>query len=217
SLIAHPDSLFRIASLSKQITSAAVLQLVQKTKLSLADNPITLLGLTPDPGGPVTPALSNMTIRELLQHTGGWSRETGCSNCGSEGDPMLEPETTAIAAAQGKGGPPSCTRIIEYMLTQPVNWTPGTVDDYSNVGYCVLGKVIAKKTGQSYADYVRTNILIPAGAGGIVQGRTIWPTDREVVYYDYPGAGAGQDVFAPGHNAFTNPYGNFYLEAMAAH
>jgi CubicO group peptidase (beta-lactamase class C family) len=215
SLIAHPDSLFRIASLSKQITSAAVLQLVQNNKLSLADNPFSLLGLKPDPAGPVTPALSNMTIRELLQHTGGWSRETGCSNCSTEGDPMFESET--IAAAQGKVGPPSCTRIIEYMLTQPVYWPPGTVYDYSNFGYCVLGQVIATETGQSYADYVRTNILNPAGAGGIVQGQTIWPTDREVIYYDFLGAGSGQDVFVPNLNAFTNPYGNFYLEAMAAH
>jgi CubicO group peptidase (beta-lactamase class C family) len=215
SLIVHPDSLFRIASLSKQITSAAVLQLVQNKKLSLAANPFSLLGLSPDPSGQLTSALSGMTIGELLQHTGGWSRETGCSNCSSEGDPMFESET--IATAQGKVDPPSCTRIIKYMLTQPVYWTPGAVYDYSNFGYCVLGQVIAKETGQSYADYVRTNILNPAGAGGIVQGRTIWPTDREVVYYDYPGAGSGQDVFAPSLNAFTNPYGNFYLEAMAAH
>jgi CubicO group peptidase (beta-lactamase class C family) len=215
SLIAHPDSLFRIASLSKQITSAAVLQLVQQNKLSLAAKPFSVLGLPSDPVGPLTPALSNMTISELLQHTGGWSRETGCSNCSSEGDPMFESET--ISTAQGEVGPPLCNRIIEYMLTQPAYWTPGTVYDYSNFGYCVLGEVIAKVTGQSYADYARMNILNPAGAGGIAQGQTIWPADREVVYYDHPGAGSGQDVFAPSLNAFSNPYGNFYLEAMAAH
>ena len=96
-------------------------------------------------------------------------------------------------------------------------WTPGTVYDYSNFGYCVLGQVIEKNTRQSYADYVRTNILNPTGADGIVQGRTIWQTDREVVYYDYPAAVSGKDVFALNPNAFTNPYGNFYLEAMAAH
>jgi hypothetical protein len=37
------------------------------------------------------------------------------------------------------------------------------------------------------------------------------------VYYDYPGSGSGQDVFATSLNAYTNPYGNFYIEAMAAH
>lgn len=214
-LIAHPDSLFRIASLSKQITSAAILTLVQNNQLLLTDKPFAILGFTPDPSGSQTPALANITIEELLQHTGGWSRETGCTNCGTEGDPMFESES--IAAAQGISIPPSCDQIIRYMLSQPVYWTPGTVYDYSNFGYCVLGAVIEKVTGSDYASYTATSVLSPAGAQGIVQGRTIWPTDREVVYYDYPGAVPGQDVFAPNLDAYTNPYGNFYIEAMAAH
>ena len=214
-LIAHPDSLFRIASLSKQITSAAVLTLVQNGKLSLTDKPFPLLGFTPDPSKPETKALANITIQDLLQHTGGWSRETGCTNCSTEGDPMFESET--IAAAQGIPSPPNCDHIIRYMLSQPVYWTPGKVYDYSNFGYCVLGAVIEKVTGKSYANYAATSVLAPSGATGIVQGRTIWAADREVVYYDYPGSGSGQDVFATGLPAYTNPYGNFYLEAMAAH
>jgi CubicO group peptidase (beta-lactamase class C family) len=214
-LIAHPDSLFRLASVSKQITSAAVLTLVQNGTLALTDKPFPMLGFTPDPKKPKTAALANMTIQELLQHTGGWSRETGCTNCSSEGDPMFESET--IAAAQGNASPPNCDQIIRYMLSQPVYWKPGTVYDYSNFGYCVLGAVIEKVTGKSYASYVASSVLSPSGANGIVQGRTLWPADREVVYYDYPGSGSGQDVFATNLNAFTNPYGNFYLEAMAAH
>ena len=214
-LIAHPDSLFRIASLSKQITSAVVLTLVQNGKLSLTDKPFPMLGFTPDPKKPETVALANITIQELLHHTGGWSRETGCTNCSTEGDPMFESET--IAAAQGIPSPPNCDHIIQYMLSQPVYWTPGKVYDYSNFGYCVLGAVIEKVTGKSYASYATSGILAPAGATGIVQGRTLLPADREVVYYDYPGSGSGQDVFATSLNAYTNPYGNFYLEAMAAH
>jgi CubicO group peptidase (beta-lactamase class C family) len=215
SLIAHPDSLFRIASLSKQITSAVVLTLVQDGKLSLTDKPFSILGFKPDPKKTQTAALANITIQELLQHTGGWSRETGCTNCSTEGDPMFESET--ISAAQGVLSPPNCDHIIEYMLSQPVYWTPGQVYDYSNFGYCVLGAVIEKVTGKTYASYAASSVLAPAGAKGIVQGRTILATDREVVYYDYPGSGSGQDVFATSLNAYTNPYGNFYIEAMAAH
>jgi len=216
--IAHPDSLFRLASLSKQITSAVILRLIQEGKLALTDKPFAnaaLLGLTADPSGTETPALANITIKELLEHTGGWSRETGCTNCSTEGDPMFESET--ISAAQSIPSPPNCDQIIRYMLTRPVYWTPGTVYDYSNFGYCTLGAVIEKVTGTSYASYARTSVLLPAGATDVLQGRTLWPADREVVYYDYPGATAGQDVFATGLNAYTNPYGNFYLEAMAAH
>ena len=214
-LIAHPDSLFRIASLSKQITSAVILTLVQDGKLALTDKPFAMLGFTPDPSGTETSALANITIKELLEHTGGWSRETGCTNCSTEGDPMFE--SVSIAADQGIPSPPSCDQIISYMLTQPVYWTPGTVYDYSNFGYCVLGALIEKVTGSTYASYATKSVLTPAGADGIVQGQTIWPTDREVVYYDYPGATSGQDVFATNLKAYTNPYGNFYLEAMAAH
>jgi N-acyl-D-amino-acid deacylase len=210
--LAHPDNLFRIASLSKQITSAAVLKLVQNGKLKYSDNPFTLLGFTANPTGTQTAALSSMTIEQMLQHTGGWSRELCNNNCGTEGDPMFESES--IESAQHGTSPPGCDQIIQYMLTQPVKWTPGTVNDYSNFGYCVLGAVIEKVTGQSYASWVSANILDPAGAGGIVQGRTLWPADREVVYYD---GGSNQDVFATNLNAYTNPYGNFYLEAMAAH
>lgn len=214
-LIAHPDSLFRLASLSKQITSAVVLTLIQNGKLSLTDKPFPMLGFTPDPNKPETKVLAKITIQELLQHTGGWSRETGCTNCSTEGDPMFESET--IAAAQGNPSPPDCDHIIQYMLSQPVRWTPGQVWDYSNFGYCVLGAVIEKVTGKNYASYATSSVLAPAGATGIVQGQTLWAADREVVYYDYPGAASGQDVFATSLNAYTNPYGNFYLEAMAAH
>jgi CubicO group peptidase (beta-lactamase class C family) len=214
-LIAHPDSLFRIASLSKQITSAAILTLVQQGKLKLDDHPFAILGFTPDPTALQTAALSSITIQNLLDHTGGWSRETGCSNCSSEGDPMFESES--IAASQGMPSPPDCDQIIRYMLSQPVYWKPGTVYDYSNFGYCVLGAVIEKVTGMPYATFARNSVLTPSGADGIVQGQTIWAADREVVYYDFPGAIAGQDVLATNLDAYTNPYGDFYLEAMAAH
>jgi CubicO group peptidase (beta-lactamase class C family) len=213
-LIAHPDSRFRIASLSKQITSAAILTLVEEGKLSLKANPFTILGFTPDPNAPRTAALSKVTIDNLLHHTGGWSRETGCTGCGTEGDPMFESES--IAAAQGIPSPPNCDEIIRDMLSRPLKWTPGEVYDYSNFGYCVLGAVIEKVTGMSYASYAAKSVLTPSGATEIVQGQTIWAADREVVYYDNPGPG-GQDVFVPSLNAFTNPYGNFYIEAMAAH
>jgi D-alanyl-D-alanine carboxypeptidase len=105
--------------------------------LSLTDKPFPLLGFKPDPTKPQTAALANITIQDLLQHTGGLSRETGCTNCSTEGDPMFEPES--IAAAQGIPSPPDCDHIIQYMLSQRVYWTPGKVYDYSNFGYCVLG------------------------------------------------------------------------------
>jgi CubicO group peptidase (beta-lactamase class C family) len=219
-VIAHPDSRFRIASLTKQITSAAVLKLVQEGKMKLSDKPFasgnqSSLGLTADPAGTETSRLASITVSDLLHHTGGWSPEQNCTGCGTEGDPMFESQ--AIAKAQKIAGPPGCDQIIRYMMTQPVHWAPGTTYDYSNFGYCTLGAVIEKVTGTSYQGWVTSNVLAPAGASGIVQGRTLWPADREVEYYDYAYAPIENDVFEATAPATFNPYGAFYLEAMAAH
>src|SRR5436190_1030338 len=68
------DSLFRIASVSKPITAVAVMKLIEDGKLDFDTKAIPLLGLTPaiasftDP----EPRLRDITIRQLLQHTGGW-------------------------------------------------------------------------------------------------------------------------------------------------
>jgi N-acyl-D-amino-acid deacylase len=67
----QPDSLFRIASLSKPFTSAAILTLVERGRLRLDDRAFPLLAL----GEPSDPRLNTITIRELLLHAGGWDRD----------------------------------------------------------------------------------------------------------------------------------------------
>jgi CubicO group peptidase (beta-lactamase class C family) len=213
--LAHPDSLFRVASVTKQITSAAILTLVQQGKLKLTDKAFSLLNYTPNPAGTQTSTLASITIQQLLTHTGGWSPDTCTTNCTTEGDPMFQ--SIDIRNAQNDSAPPSCDKIIQDMLTRPVRWTPGTVSDYSNFGYCVLGAVVEKVGGPNYGDWVTANVLGPAGASGIVQGHTLQQADHEVVYYDFPGAGTDNDVFAPSLAAYSEPYGGFYLEAMASH
>jgi len=105
------------------------------------------------------------------------------------------------------------------MLSQPLQYAPGTTYDYSNFGYCVLGAVIEKITGMPYDAYVRANVLMRPGASGIIQGRSLAAqrADEEVTYYDYPGAGQAVSVFPTGPQQVPWPYGGFYLEAMAAH
>ena len=67
----RPDSLFRIASLSKSLTAAAILKLVEEGRLGLDDRPFDLLSdLAPRPGGRINPDLHQITIRHLLQHSG---------------------------------------------------------------------------------------------------------------------------------------------------
>ena len=202
-----PDALFRIASLSKAVTAAAILKLVEDGLLSLADHPFDILSdLEPPPGATVDPRLALITVRMLLQHSGGWDRDQSF-------DPMFRPGIAAEAV--GTPAPASVETVIRYMLGQPLDFDPGTRYAYSNFGYAVLGRVVGRVTGQAYDAYVRSAILAPAGIQRTRLGRT-QRADRasgEVVYH-YPGTTAS--VF-PGDGAVPWPYGGFYLEAMDAH
>src|SRR5215467_3675848 len=77
SLVVQPDSLFRIASLTKAITAAAILKLVEDGSLDLDAKAFPMLNdLQPPAGATVDGRLSDITVRELLQHSGGWNRDT---------------------------------------------------------------------------------------------------------------------------------------------
>lgn len=203
-----PDALFRIASVSKPITSAAVLKLVEQGKLSLDDKAFSILSdLKPPAGATVDPRLANITVRQLLQHAGGWDRDKTF-------DPMLQSKTAA--AVVGTPAPASAETIIRYMLGQPLQFDPGTSYSYSNFGYDVLGRIIERVSGMSYGEFVRTQVLAPMGITRTRLGHTRLSerANGEVRYYD--AAGPTPSVF-PGDGAVPVPYGGFYLEAMDSH
>jgi CubicO group peptidase (beta-lactamase class C family) len=111
--LAQPDSLFRIASRSKQLTSAAILMLVQQGKLKLSDKAFPLIAFAANPAGTETSTLATITIQEVLTHTGGGSPETCTTNCTTEGDPMFQ--SIAIENAQHDSAAPTCDQIIQDM------------------------------------------------------------------------------------------------------
>lgn len=167
------DSRFRIASVSKSITAVAILKLTEAGKLSLQDKvfgPGALLGTTYG-SKPYDRRLQAVTVQHLLQHTaGGWSNTAN--------DPMF---SHAEWSAD--------TLLVRTIDQQPLEYDPGTVYAYSNFGYCILGRIIEKVTGQSYADYVQTAVLQPAGIRHMeIGGNTL--SERkpgEVVYYGQQG------------------------------
>ncbi|SKA05793.1 CubicO group peptidase, beta-lactamase class C family [Chitinophaga eiseniae] len=163
------ESRFRIASVSKTITAVAILKLVEAQKLSLGDKvfgPGGLLGTTYG-SKPYSSRLQAITVQHLLQHTaGGWSNNAN--------DPMFShPEW------------PADTLLAHTIDQQPLENDPGAVYAYSNFGYCVLGRIIERVTGKSYAAYVQEAVLQPAGIRHMeIGGNTL--ADRkpgEVVYY----------------------------------
>jgi N-acyl-D-amino-acid deacylase len=211
----QPDALFRIASVSKPITSAAIMTLVEEGKLTLDDRVAPFIAhLTHAPGATVDPRWEQITIRQLLNHTGGWDR--GKPNGGF--DPMDRPLTAA--AAVNAPAPASAETIIRYMKGMPLDFDPGEKHVYSNFGYAILGRVIEQLSGVPYEEYVRARVLQPVGATRTRSGKSRMSDafEDEVKYY-YPGMGVNgplaPSVF-PGEGAVPLNYGGYHLEAMDA-
>ena len=199
----QPDSLFRIASLTKPITSAAILKLVEQGKLRLDDRVFNLLAdIRPLPNAQVDPRTANITVRELLQHSGGWNRDTSF-------DPMFM--SVQIAQANGTKPPAKPVQIARYMRGQPLQFDPGTQYNYSNFGYSLLGRIIEHVTHTNYEAWVRANVT-----SCMHIGHTLQSGPHEVKYYDYPGAPRVDSVFGNGAKV-PDPEGGFYLEAMDSH
>ena len=188
----EPISLFRIASLSKPITSAAVMKLVEDKKLSLDDKVLDILPYGSPEGQSSDPNLHKVTIRHLLQHLGGWDRGTAF-------DPMFIDKR--ISKALHRPLPISQADIITFMNGQPLQHAPGTKYAYSNYGYCLLGRVIEQKTGASYEDYVKQAVLSPIGI-----------TDMQI-------GSANSQCRAPGEVKYDSKsaYDSFNLKNMDSH
>lgn len=177
----RPDSLFRVASVSKVITAVAVMQLVERKQFKLDDPVLGLLKLKPAPRpAKPDPRWKDVTVRHCLQHTGGWDRDRSA-------DPITEPGR--VARAVGHAPPVSPADIVRYMLGRPLDFDPGTRRAYSNVGYLVLGRIVAAASGTPYERYVRKEVFGRIGVTRPRLGRAV-PEARpagEVRYYDSQG------------------------------
>jgi CubicO group peptidase (beta-lactamase class C family) len=167
-----PSHLFRIASVAKSITSAAVYSLVEQGQIGL-DDPVFgskgLLGF--DYGKTYSPFVQEVTVRHLLTHTsGGWEK--------GKDDPMF------FNPAMGH------RELIAWTLSyQPLSDRPGTRYSYSNFGYCILGRVLEKVTGKPYPEFVQRNILARCGIENMrLSGNTLPErAPGEAVYYGQNG------------------------------
>jgi N-acyl-D-amino-acid deacylase len=209
----RPHALFRIASVSKPLTAVTVLNLIDRGKLKLDDRVLDVLGprVLGGDGPPADPRWAKVTVREVLQHRGGWDR-------GASFDPMFRPVRIAREfQAEPPAGP---GLIIRSMLRRPLDFDPGARYAYSNFGYCVLGRVIEAVAGAPYGEAVRARVLGPLGVplGELLLGHTL-PEGRlpgEVRYYSKEKA-ARATVGRPLGRPVPSPYGAWYLEAMDAH
>lgn len=206
----EPESTFRIASLSKPITALAILRLVDHGRLALDDRIGDILDWNSEPAlNQISdPRILEITIRQALQHTGGFDR-------GASFDPMFRSER--IARATQTPAPAKPSAIIEYMLQRPLDFAPGERYAYSNFGYLLLGRVIERITDTDYEDWVQRDLLAPLGIQSAALGHTRFEDRREgEVRYHHRG-GLVKSVFPDIEERVERPYGGWYLEAMDAH
>lgn len=140
---------FRIASLSKALTDAAIARLVQEDKLSLDDS---IDAFVPD-----FPRSAEISIRQLLNHTSGIPH-TNDQPWGNETDSL------------------AINKIILQLAALPLDFDPGSDRNYSNGGYAVLAKVVEIVADQPFAAAMSSILFEPLAmqdSGHVVDGRQI--------------------------------------------
>jgi CubicO group peptidase (beta-lactamase class C family) len=175
-----PQSVFRIASMTKSFTVLAILKLRDSGKLSLED-PITKF--IPAAQGLKLPTSDSpaITVRHLLTHSEGFPEDNPW------GDRQLAISEETLDAWLEKGF--------------PFSTSPGTAYEYSNYGFALLGRIVARASGQPYKTYLETEILRPLGMNSsYLEPNDIPPTLHAKGY----GTRNGQRFHIPslGHGAF---------------
>lgn len=185
-----PDAMFRICSMTKAITSAAVMMLYEEGRFLLDDpvskyllefkNPKVLV--KPASGEPYTiPATKEITIRDLLRHTSGityhWNDDLG---------PMYEKAGVASGLLKYDG---TIGDMVTHLAGQPLLFNPGDRFEYS-LGVDVLGRLVEVVSGKPLDDFSRTRIFEPLG----MKDSYFYPPDNKVdrlatAYTYYPDKG----------------------------
>lgn len=133
-----PTTRFRIGSITKQFTAAAILLLQQQGRLSVKDPICRYLPTCPH-------AWQAITIHQALTHTSGLPNSTDL--------PEINDARKPITPAQQ----------LKLLGNLPLEFTPGSDFQYCNTGYLALGLVIEKVSGTSYEDFLQRAILKPVG------------------------------------------------------
>ncbi len=150
---ANEETMFRIGSVTKQFTAAIVMRLVEQKKLALDDDLSKFVPDFPLQGRKVT-------IEQLLQHTSGIKSYTD------------------IGAAWERVWPLELTdaELLALVKDAPFDFEPGSDFRYNNTGYYLLGMVIEKVAGKSYAEALQAEVCAPLGLT-----RTRYDSNRELI------------------------------------
>ena len=163
------ENVFRLASVSKMLETAAYSQLLNEGTLTGNEPVFPYLGIS----GPLFASqvpdsrINDITVSELVAHTSGLPGE-------GMGDPLF---TMRDIEVQLGAEPLTEQQFAEYLYGISLNSTPGTTYNYSNVGYFLLAMVIEKAANQEYFHYVQTALLEPLGLNNWI----LSPTSEQLV------------------------------------
>ncbi|MCQ2136218.1 MAG: beta-lactamase family protein [Bacteroidales bacterium] len=149
----QPYHLLRMASVSKLITAAGVMNLVDRGMLSLDDKVFgpdgILKGGVYDKVAKDT-SYTKITVEHLLRHQGGFHLE-----------PVFN--LYKVRTALKISGPVSQEDVIRYAFTRGLDFQPGTSQHYSNLGYLLLSKVVEAVSQMDYEECLQENVFKPIG------------------------------------------------------
>jgi CubicO group peptidase (beta-lactamase class C family) len=209
--LATTENVFRLASVSKMLVTAAFSDLLTKGKLTGGERVYGYLGITAPLLTSQTPDRRSKDIisLELAEHTAGLPGE-------GTGDPLFE-----MRDIEEKLGhePLTETEFAQYLYGVPLLSTPGFASLYSNVGYYLLGMVIEKAVKKPYASYIVDDLLKPMGMTNWVVAPTLEKdADPNMVFAD--DTLTGPSVFKLGAKAGNYPFnfegGDIIWELAAA-
>jgi D-alanyl-D-alanine carboxypeptidase len=171
-----PTDRYRIASISKVLTSIAVLQLVEQGRLGI-DQPVgwALAGYLG--AAPTDPRIADITVRRLLSHTGG----------------LGIGETLTFGGVVS-----SCPEAGARVLSGALGYAPGTGYVYANLGYCLLGLLVEQVTGRPYTSVVQDGLLSPLGIGDMAMGATYGTGPSDVSHWTRAGTTYMEVLWAAG-------------------
>ena len=158
----NPDTLFRIASMTKAFTALSILRLRDQGKLAL-DEPVERYVPELRDWRYPTDDSPKIRVRELLTHTGGFVTD---DPWGDRQTPMPEEDFTGLL----REGVP---------FTRP----PATAMEYSNLGYALLGRTIGNVSGQPYKDFVQQLLFKPLGMASTGYDVAASPPERRALGY----------------------------------
>ncbi|NMH26855.1 serine hydrolase [Flavobacterium silvaticum] len=223
----QPYNMFRIASISKPLTSIGIMKMIENGQLALDDKVFGPGGLLENhwyfsTATIVDNRVYDITVRMLLEHNAGWDRDIDCfpnpttpypwdfGGC----DPISVP--LHVTATLGETNPVKEEYLIAYLLGKPLNHDPGTTYSYSNMGFLVLSEIIEEISGMDYEAWMQQEILEPLGIYDMHIGKNLLSEkmEREGEY-----VGNGYSTYSLYNDNTLVPweYGGFSVEAMDGH